>query len=324
MVSRRPILVGAALAACGVAPLARSAEPYPSRPIRLIVPYPPGGGIDPTARLFAQALSEELGKPIVVLNVGGASGQIGTDQAAKSAPDGYTLLFASAAPNAILPAVLPKLPYRNQDLSPISLVGSAAYVLVTHPSVAGTNVQQLLQSIRAKPDFIPAFASSGQLSGPHLAGELFKVLSKAEMTHIPYRGNGPALTAVLANEVPMMFASAPAVMQHVKEGRLKIYGISARQRSPSIPDVPALGELMPGLEVTQWYGLMAPAATPPEIVAQLHRSSLKVMGSPAMKSQLAIHGVEPRTNSPAQFAAFVESETKKYRELVERAHITSE
>lgn len=311
-----------AAALVAIAGPAVAADPYPNKPIKLIVPYPPGGGIDPTARLFAQALSEELGTPLVVQNTGGASGQIGTEQAAKAMPDGYTLLFASAAPNGILPAALPKLPYSQKDFAPISLIASAAYVLVANPSVRATNTEELLQSIRAKPDYVASFASSGQLSGPHLAGELFKMLSKAQMTHIPYRGNGPAVMAVLSGEVPVTFASAPAVMQHVKEGRLKMFGISASRRSPSIPDVPALGEVLPGLEVAQWYGLMAPAGTPPEIIDRLFKATAKVLASQSLQSKFAVHGVESRsTPSPAEFGKFIQADIEKYRKLIQTGNI---
>ncbi len=301
-----------------------AAEPYPSKPIKLIVPYPPGGGIDPTARIFAQALSAELGQPIVVQNTGGASGQIGTELAAKSAPDGYTLLFASAAPNAILPAALSKLPYSPKDFAPISFIASAAYVLVTNPKVPADNIEQLLQVIRDQPNVVSNFASSGQLSGPHLAGELFKLLSKGQMMHIPYRGNGPAVAAVLSGEVPMTFASAPAVMGHAKAGKLKAMGISASKRSATLPELPALGEQLPGLEVRQWYGLMAPAGTSREIVEQLHKATVKVVSAEQVRNQFNSHGVEGNTMDPAEFGRFVDADIVKYRNLIRQSNIPLE
>lgn len=323
MITIRTLLasVTGALALALAAPVL-AADRYPNQPIKLIVPYPPGGGIDPTARIFAQALGEELGTTLVVQNVGGASGQIGTEQAAKATPDGYTLLFASVAPNAILPAAKPKLPYGAKDFAPISLIGSAPYVLVAHPSVPGTNVRQLLDSIRTKPDFVASFASSGQLSGPHLAGELFKMLSKAQMTHVPYRGNGPAVMAVLSGEVPITFASAPAVMPHVKDGRLKVFGISANKRSASVPDIPALGEILPGLEVSQWYGLMAPTGTPPAVLEKLSKATAKVLASPGLQSKFAAHGIESRSSaSGAEFAKFVAGDVEKYRQVIKSGNI---
>ena len=269
----------AACAALFAALPVQAAPQYPSKPIKLIVPYPPGGGIDPAARMFAQALGEELGQPFVIQNTGGASGQIGTEQAAKAPADGYTLLFASAAPNAILPAVATKLPYSNKDLAAISLVGSADYVLVGNPSIPATNIQQLLQVMKTDPRKVDSFASSGPLSGPHLAGELFNMLAKSHMNHIPYRGNGPAVTAVLGGEVPISFASAPAVVQHIKDGKLKAFGVSGKKKSALLPEAPALAETMPGLEVSQWYGLMAPAGTSQEIINQVNKASVKVLNS---------------------------------------------
>ena len=317
------LLVAAMLsAATGMwATSALASEEFPSRPIKLIVPYPPGGGIDPTARFFAKALSEELGAPFVIQNTGGASGQIGTELAAKAAPDGYTLLFASAAPNAILPAALPKLPYSNDDFVPITLIGSAAYVLVINPAVPANNIRELLQGLKQRPDMIGNFGSSGQLSGPHLAGELFRMLANAEMTHVAYRGNGPALTAVLGGEVPMMFASAPAVMPHVKDGRLKALGISAAHPASTLPELPALGAELPGLEVAQWYGLMAPKGTADAVVQKIYAAAARAMASKGLNDQLSTHGVEARPMTPAQFGDFLAAETRKYKDVVERARL---
>jgi len=314
-------MAGIMIAAGG---MALAAGKYPAKPVKLVVPYPPGGGIDPTARIFALALSEELGQPIVIQNTGGASGQIGTEQVARSSPDGYTLLFASAAPNAILPAVVPKLPYSNSDFAPISMVGSADYVLVANASLPANNIQQLLQLIKTDPEKVQTFASSGPLSGPHLAGELFNILSKGKMSHIPYRGNGPAVSAVLSGEVQMTFASVPAVIQHIKDGRLKAFGVSGKKRSPLLPDAPALAETMPGLEVSQWYGLMAPAGTPPDIIARIAAAARKTLSTPKVRDQLAMHGIEPVSMSPAEFEKFIDADTQKYKDLVQKAHISAD
>jgi tripartite-type tricarboxylate transporter receptor subunit TctC len=313
-------VAGAALLA---APLAHAAEPYPTKPIKLIVPYPPGGGIDPAARMFAQALGEELGQPFVIQNTGGASGQIGTEQAAKAPADGYTLLFASAAPNAILPAVVPKLPYTNKDLAAITLVGGADYVLVGNPGLPAGNIQELLQLMKTSPGKVDSYASSGPLSGPHLAGELFNLLAGTHMNHIPYRGNGPAVMAVLSGEVPIGFASAPAVVQHIKDGKLRAFGVSGKKRSELLPDAPALAETMPGLEVSQWYGLMAPAGTPQDIIARINKASVKVLSSQKVRTQLAVHGVEAQPTSPAEFDRFIESETLKYKGLARKANLSA-
>jgi tripartite-type tricarboxylate transporter receptor subunit TctC len=300
-----------------------AAEKYPSKLIKLIVPYPPGGGIDPTARIFAQALGDELGQPIVILNTGGASGQIGTLQAARSAPDGYTLLFASVAPNSILPAVLMKIPYSNRDFIPVSLVGSAAYVLVGNASLPADNIDQLLALINTNPAAVDRYGSSGTLGGPHLAGALFSVLSHGQMTHVPYRGDGPSVTALLSGDVPIAFASAPSVIQQIEGGQLKAFGVSDKERSPLLPNAPALGKKLPGLEVSQWYGLMAPVGTPADIVARLNEATNKVLSDKAMISHLAKLGVVARPGSPAEFRTFIDAEVSKYKALAEKAVIAA-
>jgi tripartite-type tricarboxylate transporter receptor subunit TctC len=307
-----------------IAEPAAASEKYPSKPIKIIVPYPPGGGIDPAARIFAHALGDELAQPLVILNIGGASGQIGTQQAARSVADGYTLLFASVAPNAILPAVLPKMLYSNKDFAPISLVGTAPYVLAGNPSLPADDIQQLLHLIKADPAAVGSYASSGTLGGPHLAGALFNILSHGQMTHIPYRGDGPAVTALLSGEVPIAFASAPAVIQQIEGGRLKVFGVSGKDRSPLLPDVPALAKTMPGLEVSQWYGLMAPVGTPPEIMVELSRAAMKVLTTERVRSQLARLGVEPKPTSPSEFQTFIDADVLKYKALVQKAGIVAE
>jgi tripartite-type tricarboxylate transporter receptor subunit TctC len=299
-----------------------AAPGYPDRPIKLIVPYPPGGGIDPAARIFAQALGDELGQPIVILNESGASGQIGTLQVARASADGYTLLFASVAPNSILPAISSKLPYSNRNFAGISLVGSAPYVLVGNPSVPASNIQELLQLIKTDPAKIDRFSSSGPLGGPHLAGELFGVLTNHHLTHVPYRGDGPSVVAILAGEVPIGFSSAPSVVAYVKSGKLKAFGVSGDHRSPLLPDLPALAQTLPGLDVSQWYGLMAPAATPKDIIARVNQAAVKVLSTPKLRDQLEALGIEPKPLSPAEFDRFVDGEMRKYKALVQKAKLT--
>jgi tripartite-type tricarboxylate transporter receptor subunit TctC len=303
---------------------ARGAENYPHRLIKLIVPYPPGGGIDPTARFFAHAMEVELGQPIVILNVGGASGQIGTQQAARSAADGYTLLFASVAPNSILPAVLPNMSYTNEDFAPISLVGTAAYVLVGNPSLPANNIDELLHLIKSNPTAVGSYASSGTFGGPHLAGALFNILSNGQMTHVPYRGDGPAVTALLSGEVPIAFASAPSVTQQIKEGRLKAFGVSGNEGSPLLPNIEALGKKMPGLEVSQWYGLMAPLGTPPDIILAINGATRKALAKESLAAQFVELGVVPKPTSPTEFQTFVDGEILKYRSLAQKANIVAE
>ncbi len=301
-----------------------AAEKYPSKLIKLIVPYPPGGGIDPTARIFAQAFGDELGQSVVILNAGGASGQIGTQQAARSTADGYTLLFASVAPNSILPAVLSKISYGNKDFAPISLVGTASYVLVGNPAVAADNVDQLMGLIRSKSAAVASYASSGTLGGPHLSGALLNNICHGQMTHVPYRGDGPSVAALLAGDVPIAFASAPSVIQQIEGGRLRAFGVTGNERSPLLPDIPALGATMPDLEVSQWYGVVAPAGTPPDIINELSRAAAKVLRDRRVASQLANLGVVAKPTSPDEFRTFIDAEVLKYKSLTQKANIVAE
>jgi tripartite-type tricarboxylate transporter receptor subunit TctC len=319
-------LVGRILIVVGVlaVPIAAQAQAYPSRPIHLVVPYPPGGGIDPAARIYAQVLAEDLGEPVVIMNVAGASGQIGTGIVARAAPDGYTLLFASVAPNSILPAANPKLPYSSKDFVSVSLVGIAGYVLVVNPAVPARTVQELLALARTSPERIATFASSGLLGGPHLAGELLKTLGHVQMTHVPYRGDGPAVAAVIAGEVPLMFGSAPAVMPYVTAGQLRALAVSGGRRSAALPDVPALAELLPGHEVSQWYGLMVPTGTPETVVDKLHRATVAAVASSTVKEQFIRLGIEPTASSPEEFKAFVQSEIQKWKNVIREANISLE
>jgi tripartite-type tricarboxylate transporter receptor subunit TctC len=308
------------------APVAATGQPYPSRPIRLIVPYPPGGGIDPSARIYAQVLTEELGQPVVILNMGGASGQIGTEAVVRAAPDGYTLLFASVAPNSILPAAMPKLGYSTKDFAPISLIGRAEYVLVVNPTVPAHTAQELLNLAKTNPGKVANFASSGPISGPHLAGELMNLLGHAPLTHVPYRGNGPAVTAVIAGEVPLMFGSIPAVMPYVTTGQLRALAVTGTdgKRSATLPDVPVLAELLPGHEVSQWYGLMVPAGTPQAVVDKLHSATMKSIASTKLKEPFSRLGIAPMGNSPEEFRLFVDSEIQRWKHVIREAKIPLE
>jgi tripartite-type tricarboxylate transporter receptor subunit TctC len=304
-------------------PIAAAAQSYPSRPIKLVVPYPPGGGIDPSARIYAQVLTEELGQPVVILNLGGASGQIGTESVARSPADGYTLLFASVAPNSILPAAMPKLSYSNNDFVPISLIGRAEYVLVVNPTVPARTARELLALAKRSPDTVANFASSGPISGPHLAGELMNLLGHVQLTHVPYRGNGPAVTAVISGEVPLMFGSIPAVMPHVTTGQLRALAVTGTggKRSTTLPDLPVMSELLPGHEVSQWYGLMVPAGTPQSILDKLHRATMKAVASPKLTEPFGRLGIRPVGNSPEEFGAFVDNEIQRYKDVIREAKI---
>jgi len=297
------------------------AQTYPSKPIRLITPYPPGGGVDATARLIGQALSGALGQQVVIDNRGGASGRIGTEIASKAPADGYNLLLGSVAPNAILPGAYGKLAYDSvNDFAPISLVAQSDYVLTVHPSLPVNSVKDLVALARARPGQI-AFASTGNLGGPHLAGELFKQLAKVKMVHVPYKGGGAATTSILAGETSLVFGSAPTVVPHARAGKLRMIATTGPRRSKVLPELPPVAATLPGHEVTQWYGILAPAGTPAEILSKLHAEIVKAVADPKLAQQFARLGAEAVTNTPGQFAAHIKAEIAKWGKVVKSAGI---
>ena len=310
------ILVAATTALA--APLAWS-QSYPAKPIRLISPYPPGGGTDAAARIIAQALGDQMGQQVVVDTRGGASGLIGTELAAKSAPDGYTIVLGNVAPLAILPAATPKLPYDPiRDFSPISLVALSDYVLTVHPSLPAKTPKELLALAKANPDKL-TYASSGNLGAPHLAGELMNLLGKVQTVHIPYKGNGPAAIAVMSGESTMMFGTGPSVVPHARSGKLRMLATTGPKRS--LENLPAMNELLPGYDVTQWYGLLLPAGAPKEIVERLNKEIARAIANPKIAQLYVTLGTQPISNSPDEFAAFIRAETEKYSRIVKAASI---
>jgi tripartite-type tricarboxylate transporter receptor subunit TctC len=261
------------------------AQDYPTGTIRLIAPYPPGGGIDATSRIMAQALTEQLRQQVVVENRSGATGRIGTEIAAKSPPDGHTLLLGSGAPNAVVPSVTPNLPYDPiKDFAPISLVGTTDYTLVIHPSVPVRSVPQLIAFAKARPGEL-TYGSSGILSNTHLAGELLKQLGGVDIIHVAYKGTGPAMVAVLTGEMAISFGGGPAAAPHVKANRLRALATTGPRRRD--PDVPTIGETLPGYEVNQWYGILAPAGTPQPILDRLHKEIARAVANPKVAQLFA-------------------------------------
>ncbi|HEX6007627.1 MAG TPA: tripartite tricarboxylate transporter substrate binding protein [Burkholderiales bacterium] len=298
------------------------AQAYPSKAVRLISPYPPGGGTDATARIIAQALGEQLGQQVIVDTRPGASGRIGVEIASKAPPDGYTLVLGNVAPLAILPAAVAKLPYDPiKGFQPISLIATSDYVLTVHPSLPTRSVKELLALARAKPGQL-TFASSGNLGAPHLAGELINQLAKVKLLHVPYKGNGPAAIAVMTGESTMLFGSGPSVVPHMKTGKLRALATTGQKRS--MPDLPALNELLPGYDVTQWYGILVPAGVPRDIVERLHREIARAIGN-AKVAQLFVNlGTQPVSNTPEEFAAFIKAETDKWGKVIRSANITAD
>jgi tripartite-type tricarboxylate transporter receptor subunit TctC len=313
-------LLGASLALC--ATHAVHAQSYPTKPVRLISPYPPGGGTDATARIIAQALGDQMGQQVIVDSRGGASGRIGTEVAAKSPADGYTLVLGNVAPLAILPGSGMKLPYEPlRDFQPVSLIATSDYILTVHPSLPAKNVKELIALARAKPGAL-AYASSGNMGGPHLAGELINLLAKVSILHIPYKGNGPAAVAILTGEAQLMFGSGPSVVPHIDNGKLRALATTGPKRT--MKELPTMAEFLPGYEVTQWYGILVPAGTPKDIVSRLHKEIVTALANPKNAQALVKLGTAPVSTSPEEFATFIKSETAKYAKVIKAAKITPE
>ena len=296
----------------------KAASNYPNRSIRIIVTFPPGGPTDIIARAVGQKLTEAWGQPVVVDNRAGAGGNIGTELAAKSAPDGYTLLLSNFGPLAISPFVYPKLPYDPvKDLAPITLAATAWFFVVSNPSSPLTSIKELIAQAKARPDAI-TFASAGNASPSHLAGALFQSSAGVHLRHVPYKGGAPSVGAVIAGEVQMAIESPPPIVPQVKAGKLRGLGAARATRSPLLPDVPTVGEAgLPGFEVGSWYGFHAPAGTPKPIIDKLHAEMVKAMNTPELRERFSNVGAETIANTPAQYGAFVQAELKKWSKVIQ-------
>jgi len=294
---------------------------YPARPVRLIVPFAPAGSADALARTLQPSLSDTLGQPVVIDNRPGASSTIGTEMAARAAPDGYTLVMITTT-HTVNPSLLAKLPYDSvKDFSPVSLVVSQPNILVVHPSVPVKSVKELVALAKAKPNSLN-FASGGNGSSPHLSGELFKLVAAIEITHIPYKGSGPGVTDLLGGHVQMMFAGPLALEQHIKSGRLRALAVADRRRSTVVPDIPTMTEAgFPGVETGTWYGILAPARTPPAIVTSLQRTIARTVQMPDLKSRIVNQGVDIVASSPDDFHKFIIAEIAKWSRVVQKAGV---
>ena len=300
------------------------AQSYPTRPVRIIVGYPAGGPIDILARLLTPGLTEAFGQQFIVDNRPGASGMIGNEQVAKAAPDGHTLLM-TAATFAINPSVFAKVAYDPQrDFAPIAMTARSPYLLVAHPSFPACSVRDLIAVAKANPGQVN-FASSGTASLPHLAGELFHLMAGVKMTHIPYKGGTPATIDTLAGQVPIIFNNMLNAVPHVKSGKMRALGVTGAQRTAILPQVPTIAESgLKGFDVTGWYGLLGPAATPREIVARLNSESGKIMKQPASAARLADDGVVTYAEAPEWFAALIRDEQAKWAKVVRQSGIKPE
>ncbi|HEX2825064.1 MAG TPA: tripartite tricarboxylate transporter substrate binding protein [Burkholderiales bacterium] len=313
-------------AACVLACACSSAgaQGYPGKPVRMIVPSSAGGGSDIIARIIAPKMSERLGQQIVIENRAGAGTMIGNEAAARAAPDGYTLLLGIST-LATNPAIYRKVPYNAlTDFAPITLVLSAPNILVVHPSMPVKNVKELIWFAQARPGQIN-YASAGTGTNPHLCMELFLSMAKLDIVHIPYKGSAPAIVDLVAGQVPLSMATMLTGLPHVRSGRLRALGVSGTQRSAIAPDVPTISEAgVPGYEAVQWYGVLAPAHTPKEIVARLHKELVTILRSPDVKERFAADGGDAGGNSPEEFARYIRSETEKWAKVAKAAGIKPE
>jgi tripartite-type tricarboxylate transporter receptor subunit TctC len=300
-------------------------QQYPTKPIRMILPYPPGGGSDTIMRPFVQYLSERLGQQIVVDNRGGGGGSIGMEAVARAAPDGYTILTALTAQLAVNPAMYKSLPYDPiKDFAPITLFADGPYLLVVSPSLPVKSVMELVEYARKNPDKI-SYASSGNGSGGHLAAELLKSMTGVKMVHIPYKGGGPALTGLLSGEAQVLFAPYASARGHIKDGRIRALGVTTARRPKAIPDIPTIAEAgVPGYNTGVWYALLAPAGTPRAIIDRLHRETVAVLNKPEFNKLLVEQAIDPIGNTPEELAKFIKDDLDKWAKVVKEAGIRIE
>ena len=317
--SRRTFAVALAAAAiASIAPGLAAAQAFPTKPIKFVVPFSPGGAADVLARGGGQQVSETLGQPVVVENRTGAGGGIGAEIVARSPADGYTLFVGSTGPLAINKSLYSKLNYDPaKDFAPVSLAVLVQNVLVVSPKVTEKSVQEIIDRARAKPGGM-TYASSGNGTSLHLAGELSKTMAKVDIVHVPYKGGAPAITDLMAGQVEMMFAVLPDAMPHIKAGKIRAIAVAGSQRSKSLPDVPTVAESgVPGFEASAWYGFVAPAKTPPEIVQKLNAAINAALAKPEVQERLAPLGFDVVASTPQQFAAKIESEIAKWGAVVQ-------
>ena len=313
-------IAAVSIAACSVA----IAQTFPAKPIRLVVPFAPGGGSDVLARIVGQKLTESTGQPVIVDNRPGAGGNIGTDMVAKATPDGYTLVLGVVGPISINVSLFKSLPYDPlRDLAPITQAVAVTNMLVVHPSLGVSTVKELIALAKAKPGAL-TFASGGTGTAGHLAGELFNTMAGVKMAHVPYKGSGPAMIDLLSGQVGLFFDNMPSAYPQAKVGRLRALGVTTAKRSPAAPQVPTIAEAgLQGYEATNWYGFLAPGGTPKPIIDKLHAEIVRILQTPEVKEKLAALGADVIGNTPQEFAKVIASEIPKYRKLVKESGATA-
>ena len=315
------LAAAATLAAAAVPAIAAAAatvpDPWPAKPVRFVVPFPPGGPLDISARLIGARLAERLGQPVLVDNRPGAGGSLGAQLVARAAGDGYTLLMGALSTHAVNPWLYPSIGYDPvRDFTPVTLVANVPNVLVVHPSVKADSVKALVALARARPGGL-AYASGGSGSGGHLAGELLKSTAKIELVHVPYKGAAPALADLVGGQVPMMFDNLASALPQVRAGKVRALAVTTATRSTFLPELPTMQEAgVPGFDISTWFGVFAPAGLPAPILDRLHREIVDSLQVPDVRERLAGFGSEPVGNTPAQFAAFIRAEQPKYARII--------
>lgn len=319
-IARRYLLT--LLASAAVPPAVHAQETWPSKPVRIVVPFAAGGTSDILARALGEKLQGVLKQTVLIENKAGAGGVIGADSVAKSAPDGYTLLLGTIASHAINPALQPKMPYdAGKDFAPVILLGSISNVLLVGAGQPYKNVQDVIAAAKGQPGGLP-FASAGQGSSQHMSGETFRLLAKAELTHVPYKGSAPAVQDVIGGQIPMSFETVTVALPHVQSGRVRALAVTSAKRSPVMPDVPTLQEAgVPGFDVASWQALYAPAGTPPAIVQRINAEVEKIIATPEMTARMEGLGLEHTPNSPQQFAEFGRQEIAKWTRIVKEGNV---
>jgi tripartite-type tricarboxylate transporter receptor subunit TctC len=315
--------VAAALVA-SIAAMPVLAQTYPSKPIRIVVPFPPGGIADVICRVFGQKMTDTWNQPVIVDNRAGAGGNIGADIIAKSPPDGYTVGIGSIGTHAVNVSLFSKLPFDPvRDFAPVALVMEADGLLVLHPSVPAKSVRELIALARAHPGEL-VYASAGNGTAAHLAGELFKSLAKIDLVHVPYKGNVPAITDLVGGQTSMLFATMPTVLPLAKAGKLRAIAVTGAQRNPAAPEYPAMAETLPGFDVANWIGIFAPAGTPADIVARLNAEITRIMRLPEVQTRLANEGAGFRPTTPAEFGAFQKAEIEKWAKVIKESGVRAD
>lgn len=324
--ARRTVLQAIAAASLGAAllPAALAAEAFPNKPITLVVPFVAGGTTDILARIVGQSLGEELGQPVIIDNRAGAGGNIGGQFAARAPADGYTLFMGTVGTHAINEWLYKKMPFNpTKDFAPLTRVANVPNLLVANPAQPFKNVKELISYAQAHPGQVN-FGSSGSGSSIHLSGELFKMMAKVDMIHIPYKGSAPAVTDLLGNQIAIMFDNMPSAIQHVRSGKLRPLAVTTAKRSPELPDVPTVAEAgVPGYEATSWFGLFTPTKTPADVQAKLHAAIIKVLQKPDVIKKIGDQGGEVVTESQAEFAKFIAAENSKWKQVVKTSGATA-